>query len=102
MRKPGPEASTFLTHLFTRGLVDERYAVERFRSTIDGDIRPVPAGEAKIGSGRKKKRTTASRKAVREMRPARDELIVCTGLKVPGSGLQLWGEHLVWARMLTR
>ncbi len=102
MRKPKPEASTFLTHLFTRGLADERYAVERFRSTIDGDIRPVPAGEAKTGSRRKTKRATASRKAVREMRPARDELIVCTGLKVPGSGLQLWGEHLVWARMLTR
>ena len=102
MRKPRPEANTFLTHLFTRGLADERYAVERFRSTMDGDIRPVPAGEAKSGSGRKTKRATASRKAVREMRPARDELIVCTGLRVPGSGLQLWGEHLVWARMLTR
>lgn len=99
MRKPKPEANTFLTHLFGRGLADERYAVERFRSTMDGDIRPVPAGES---GGRKKKRATASRKAVREMRPARDELIVCTGLRVPGSGLQLWGEHLVWARMLTR
>ena len=101
MRKPKPEASTFLTHFFTRGLADERYAVERFRSTIDGDIRPVLAGEAKTGR-RKKKRATATRKAVREMRPARDELIVCTGLRVPGSGLQLWGEHLVWARMLCR
>ena len=99
MRKPRPEASTFLTHLFTRGLADERYAVERFRSTIDGDIRPVPDRES---GRRKKKRATASRKAVREMRPARDELIVCTGIRVPGSGLQLWGEHLVWARMLTR
>ena len=99
MRKPKPEASTFLTHLFTRGLADERYTVERFRSTIDGDIRPVPAGDK---AGRRRKRVTASRRAVREMRPARDELIVCTGLRVPGSGLQLWGEHLVWARMLTR
>ncbi len=98
MRKPGPEASTFLTHLFTRGLADERYEVKRYKSA-DGDIRPVPDRE----SGRRKtKRATASRKAVREMRPARDELIVCTGLRVPGSGLQLWGEHLVWARMLTR
>ena len=98
MRKPGPEASTFLTHLFTRGLADERYEVKRYKSA-DGDIRPVPAGE----SGRRKtKRATATRKAVREMRPARDELIVCTGIRIPGSGLQLWGEHLVWARMLTR
>ena len=102
MRKPKREADTFLTHLFGQGLADERYAVERFRSTMDGEIRPVPAGEAKARSGRKTKRATASRKVVREMRPARDELIVCTGLRVPDSGLQLWGEHLVWARMLTR
>ena len=45
---------------------------------------------------------TASRRVVREMRPARDELIVCTGLKVPDSGLQFWGEHLVWGKMLCR
>ena len=101
MRKPKPEANTFLTHLFGRGLADERYAVERFRSTIDGDIRPLPPEEPKNGA-RRRKRVTASRRAVREMRPARDELIVCTGLRVPGSGLQLWGEHLVWARTLTR
>ena len=99
MKTPRPQASTFLTHLFSRGLADERYAVERFRSTTDGDIRPVPAGES---GGHKTKRATATRKAVREMRPARDELIVCTGIRIPGSGLQLWGEHLVWARMLCR
>ena len=98
MRKPKPEASTFLTHLFGRGLEDERYEVKRYKSA-DGDIRPVATAEA---GKRKRKRVTASRRAVREMRPARDELIVCTGLRVPGSGLQLWGEHLVWARMLCR
>ena len=98
MRKPGPEADTFLTHLFTRGLADERYEVKRYRSA-GGDIRPVAPGETGKCKG---KRVTASRRAVREMRPGRDELIVCTGLKVPGSGLQLWGEHLVWARMLCR
>ena len=38
------EAHTFLTHLFGRGLEDERYAVERFRSMDDGDILPLPAG----------------------------------------------------------
>ena len=38
------EASTFLTHTFGRGLEDERYVVERFRSIDDGDIRPLPAG----------------------------------------------------------
>ena len=99
MRKPKPEADTFLTHLFTRGLADERYAVERYRSAEGGEIRPVLDRDK---AGRRRKRVTASRRAVREMRPAHDELIVCTGIRVPGSGLQLWGEHLVWARMLTR
>ena len=99
MRKPKPLANTFLTHLFVKGLADERYSVEKFRSTAGGDIRPVPAGET---GKRKTRRVTASRRAVRQMRPARDELIVCTGLRVPDSGLQLWGEHLVWGRMLSR
>ena len=98
MRKPKPEANTFLTHLLSRGLADERYEVKRYRSA-DGDIRPLRPEET---GKRKGKRVTASRRAVREMRPARDELIVCTGIRVPGSGLQLWGEHLVWARMLCR
>ena len=90
-----PEISrTFLTHTFGRGLEDERYAVERFKSTMDGDIRPVPAGEAKTGSGRRTKHATATRKAVREMRPARDEIIVCTGLRMRDSGVQYWGA---WA-----
>ena len=97
MRKPKPEANTFLTHLLSRGLADERYAVERYKTTAEGDIRSAPEGE-----GRGKRRVTASRRAVREMRPARDELIVCTGLRIPDSGLQLWGEHLVWGKMLCR
>ncbi len=99
MRKPKPEANTFLTHLLGPGLADERYEVKRYKATGEGDIRPAPSPE----SGKpRRKRVTASRRAVREMRPARDELIVCTGIKVPGSGLQLWGEHLVWGRMMSR
>ncbi len=99
MRKPKPEANTFLTHLSSRGLADERYEVRRYKSTGGGELRPLPARES---AGRRSKRVTASRRAVREMRPARDELIVCTGIKIPGSGLQLWGEHLVWGKMLCR
>ncbi|MCY4384067.1 MAG: hypothetical protein OXE44_13045 [Nitrospinae bacterium] len=98
MRKPKPQANTFLTHLFGEGLADERYEVRRYKST-GGELRPLPAGEK---GGRRSKRVTASRRAVRDMRPARDELIVCKGLKVPRSGLQLWGEHLVWGKMLCR
>ena len=92
MQTPRREARTFLTHLFGRGLEDERYAVERFRSMDDGDIRPLPAGgrTAKGRSGAK--RETASRRAVRQMRPARDEIIVCTGLKLKTSGVQIWGD----------
>ena len=102
MRTTMRESNTFLTHTFGRGLEDERYAVERFKSTMDGEIRPAPAGEAKTGNGRKTRRATATRKAVREMRPARDEIIVCTGLSARDSGVQYWGAYLVWGHMLRR
>ena len=42
MRKPRPEARTFLTHLLSQGLADERYEVRRYKST-GGEVRPVPA-----------------------------------------------------------
>ena len=95
MRTTMSESNTFLTHTFGRGLEDERYAVERFKSTMDGEIRPVPAGEAKAGNGRRTRRATATRKAVREMRPARDEIIVCTGLRARDSGVQYWGVYSI-------
>ena len=102
MRTTMSESNTFLTHTFGRGLEDERYAIERFKSTMDGEIRSVPAGEAKTGSGRRTRRATVTRKAVREMRPARDEIIVCTGLRARDSGVQYWGAYLVWGHMLRR
>ena len=92
MRTTMRESNTFLTHTFGQGLEDERYAVERFKSAMDGEIRPMPAGESDKG-GSKRKRVTATRKAVREMRPARDEIIVCTGLKLKTSGIQYWGAY---------
>ena len=33
-------ARTFLTHMFGRGLDDDRYMIERFRSKADGEIHP--------------------------------------------------------------
>ena len=93
MRVPG-QASTFLTHYFGRGLVDEdrRYAVERFRAMSNGEIRrwagEMPAG--KNGRGRPKPEV-ASIDAVRDMRPAYNEIIVCTGLGTR-SGVQFWGS----------
>ena len=91
VQTPGGNAYTFLTHLFGRGLEDERYAVERFKSMDDGDIRPLPAGGPAGKSLRGARRETASRRAVRQMRPARDEIIVCTALNLKASGVQYWG-----------
>ena len=36
-------ATTFLTHLGGGRLTDTRYVVERFKSMLDSDIRPVEA-----------------------------------------------------------
>ena len=91
IQTPKREAHTFLTHLFGRGLEDERYAVERFRSMDDGEVCPLPAG-GRTKSGCGTKRATASRRAVRQMRPARDEIIVCTALNLKASGVQYWGD----------
>ncbi len=91
MAIPGNTAETFLVHFFGSGLADDRYVVERFRARADGDIVPAPA-EAVAAKGRRKaKRSTATLKAVREMRPACTEIIICTGLKTRG-GMQVWGS----------
>ena len=90
---PG-NASTFLTHLFGQGLDDDRYVVERFRSMADGDIRPLRAGGPRTkAKGRPKAPgTVLSRQTVRKMQPARDEIIVATGINLRNSGVQLWGD----------
>ena len=86
---PGNTADTFLVHLFNGGLADERYVVERFKAHADGDIRPWPGEAPARGKGRRTaKRVTAT---LKEMRPSRTEIIVCTGLRTRG-GQQLWGD----------
>ena len=87
---PG-NSSTILTHVFGRGLADERYVVERFQAMADGDIRRWPGDEPAKKGRRKAKRTIASLKAVRDLRPARTEIIICTGLRI-GGGVQIWGS----------
>ena len=87
---PG-SASTILTHLFGRGLADERYVVERYKAMADGDIRRWPGDEIPAKGGRKPKRTIASLKDIRKLRPARTEIIICTGLRIKG-GVQIWGD----------
>ena len=85
------DAQTFLVHLFGRGLDDERYVVEKYRSLPDGEIRPIQAEQPKAKGRRKPRRKIVSRRAVREMRPERDEIIVCTGVTLARSGVQMWG-----------
>ena len=85
------DAQTFLVHLFGCGLDDERYVVEKYRSLPDGEIRPVQAEQSKTKGRRRARRQIVSRKAVREMRPERDEVIVCTGVRLARSGVQMWG-----------
>ncbi len=51
----------------------------------------MPGEEAAKDKGRRKaKRVTATLKAVKEMRPARTEIIICTGIHTRG-GVQVWG-----------
>ena len=98
---PGNNASTFLTHLFGQGLDDDRYRVERFRSMADGDIRPLRAKEVNKNRSKATK-ATVSRQAVRKMRPARDEIIIATGINLRNSGVQYWGCNVLWRNMLQR
>ena len=88
---PGNTANTFLVHFFGGGLDDNRYVVERFKARADGDIVPVLAEAPRANARRKGGRATATLKAVKEMRPACTEIIICTGLKTRG-GWQLWGS----------
>ena len=95
----GGSARTFLTHLFGRGLDDDKYRVERYRSMADGVIRPWH-GVAKTGKAKGKgKGKTGGLKlspvvplsTVRALRPEPNEIIVCTGVTLEDSGCQLWG-----------
>ncbi len=89
---PGNTASTFLTHFFGGGLSDDCYVVERFKALVNGDIRRCADEAPAAKKGRRKtKLATATLKAVQAMRPARTEIIVCTGLTTRG-GVQYWGS----------
>ena len=85
------DAQTFLIHLFGRGLEDDRYVIERYKSLASGEIRPVNAEQPRTKGRCRPRRKIVSRKAVRELRPERDEIIVCTGVKLARSGIQLYG-----------
>ena len=88
-----PGANSFLVHVFGRGLQDEHYVVERYRSTMDG-IRRLPGGKGHP--------LTLSLETVRELRPARNEILICKGQKSEDSGVQYWGSSALFGHMLER
>ena len=68
-----------------QGEAESDDAGARFRAYADGDIRPWPGEAPTAGKGRTRaKRVTATLKAVKELRPARTEIIICTGAAHPG------------------
>ena len=85
------DAQTFLIHLFGRGLEDDRYVIERYKSLANGEICPVRAEQPKAKGRRGQRRTIATLSAVKKLRPERDEIIVCTGVNLVRSGVQIWG-----------
>ncbi len=85
------DAQTFLVHLFGQGLEDNRYVVEKYRSRPDGQIEPVQPEQPGTKGRRRQRRTIASLAAVKKMRPERDQIIVCTGVTLKDSGMQVWG-----------
>ena len=85
--------TTFLTHYFGGGLIEmgECYVVERFQAMSNGEIRHWPGKTPKKKDGRARpKPEVASVDEVQELRPAYNEIIVCTGLGTR-SGIQYWG-----------
>ena len=51
---------TCLVHIFGRGLDDERYVVECFRSMANGEIRPVPIAAPAVRRGKSRTRHTVT------------------------------------------
>ena len=88
---PRGDARTFLTHFGGGGLEDDRYVIETFRSLANGEIVPVHAGGTKPKGRRRARGTILPLKAVENMRPARDEIIIATGVRLRNCGVQLWG-----------
>ena len=88
---PRGDARTYLMHFVGGGLDDERYVIQRFVSRSNGDIVAVPAEAPGRKGGRRARGTIVPLKEVEKLRPARDEIIIATGVKQRGSGVQIWG-----------
>ena len=95
---PAPARAPFLIHMSSRGLDDNRYVVERYKSTFDGEIVRWPCkGKSKTG---KQPHKIMSLGAVQRVRPERDEIIVCTGVKIAGFRHPVIGDP--WRRACSR
>ena len=88
---PCGDARTFFTHFVGDGLEDDRYVVETHRSLANGEIVPVLADGTRPKGRRKAPGRILPLKAVEKLRPARDEIISATGIKLRNCGVQIWG-----------
>ncbi len=88
---PRGDARTYLTHFVGDGLEDDRYVVETYRSLANGEIIPVHADGSRPRGRRKALGRILPLKAVEKLRPARDEIIIATGVTLRNCGLQRWG-----------
>ena len=88
---PRGDARTFLAHFGGGGLDDDRYVIQRYLSRANGDIVPVNADGTKPKGRRRPRPTIASLQEVENIRPARGEIIIATGIKLRNCGVQLWG-----------
>ena len=88
------QAATFITQFFGQGLAEGqgRYAVERFRTRADGWIRRADPVSEQPHARRNAGPVTASLRTVKAMRPARNEIVVCTALNERDSGVAYYGD----------
>ena len=85
-------ARTYFVHALGNGLDGEvGIVVERFEAMLDGDIRAIQPEALNTNGRSKATREVVSRKEVEAMRPARTEIIMCTGLRTK-VGRQIWGD----------
>ena len=74
-----------------RTFVRDCYFIQRYLFQANGDIVPVDAEGVKPKSRRWPQPTVALLKQVESLRPARDEFIIATGIKLRHYSVQLWG-----------
>ncbi len=88
---PRGDARTYLTHFVGDGLEDDRYVVETYRSLASGEIIPVGTNGSKPNARSRARGRILPLKAVEKLRPARDEIIIATGVPLRNCGCQVWG-----------